>query len=65
MYLRNFNFEVDLKDSWEFPDIIEEHQLARQRLEEFYRSIRPPIWRRLVKKFLPLMFKQMLKRLMR
>ena len=61
------DYEVDLsaKNSWEFPDIIEEHQLAKQRLEKFFRSIRPPIWKRLVGKFLPQKFKHILKRLMR
>jgi len=60
-----YEVELSMKDSWEFPNIIEEHQLARQRLEEFFRSIRPPRWKRLVSKFLPQKFKHILKRLMR
>jgi len=59
-----FEVELSMKNSWEFPDIIEEQQLARQRLEEFFWSIRPPRWKSLVSKLLPQKFKQVLKKFM-
>jgi len=47
-----FDVELSMKDSWDFPDSLEENILARQRLEEFFRSIKPPLWKRLAKAFI-------------
>jgi hypothetical protein len=58
-------FEVELadKDSWEFPEEIVEHPLARRRLEDYFNKVKPPFWRRIASKYLPEKIKILLKKL--
>lgn len=56
-----FDVELSTKDNWDFPDIIEEHFLARKRLEEYFNRIKPPIWRRVISKVLPWEVKERIK----
>jgi hypothetical protein len=50
------------KDSWEFPEEIVEHPLARRRLEDYFKKVKPPFWRRIASKFLPKELKKFLKK---
>jgi GT2 family glycosyltransferase len=56
-----FDVELTDKDSWEFPEEIVEHPLARRRLEDFFNKTKPPFWRRAASKFLPEGLKKSLK----
>ncbi len=56
-----FDVELTDKDSWEFPEEIVEHPLARRRLEDFFNKMKPPFWRRIASKFLPEELKKFLK----
>jgi hypothetical protein len=56
-----FDVELTDKDSWEFPEEIVEHPLARRRLEDFFNKMKPPFWRRIASKFLPEKLKKFLK----
>jgi hypothetical protein len=57
-------FETTLseKENWIFSDQIEEHPLARKRLEEYFNKIKPPFWRRIASKILPAKIKNFIKR---
>ena len=48
-----FETELSIKDSWEFPEEIVEHPLARRHLEDYFNKVKPPFWRRMASKFLP------------
>jgi len=48
-----FMVELSSKNSWEFPEVIEENKLARERLIEHFNSIKPPLYRRVLSKVLP------------
>lgn len=56
-----FDVELTDKDSWEFPEEIMEHPLARRRLEDYFNKIKPPFWRRIASKFLAEGVKKFLK----
>jgi len=58
-----FDVELTDKDSWEFPEEIVEHTLARKRLEEYYNTIKPSIARKMVSKILPKGIKNYIKKL--
>jgi hypothetical protein len=49
------------KNEWDFETNLEENQLARKRLEEYFNSVKPPLWRRIVVKILPDSIKETLK----
>jgi len=60
--------ETDLseKENWVFSEQIEEHPIARKRLEEYFNKIKPqikpPFWRRIASKILPAKIKNFIKR---
>ena len=56
-----FDIELTDKESWQFPEEIMEHPLARRRLEDFFNKMKPPFWRRIASKFLPEELKKFLK----
>jgi len=56
-----FDVELADKDSWEFPEEIVEHPLARRRLEDYFNKVKPPFWRRIASKFLAEELKKFLK----
>jgi hypothetical protein len=56
-----FSVELTDKDSWEFPEEIVEHPLARRRLEDYFNKMKPPFWRRITSKFLTEELKKFLK----
>lgn len=60
-----FDVKISEKTNWIFPDKIEENQIARRALMEYFNSIKPPIWRRLVSKILPYEVKNYILKLMR
>lgn len=53
-----FEVELSIKSNWEFPEEIVEHLLARKRLEEYFKKIKPSFWIRIASKFLPENFKK-------
>jgi hypothetical protein len=57
-----FEVELSIKGNWEFPEEIVEHLLARKRLEEYFKKIKPPFWIRIASKFLPEKLKKFLKK---
>ena len=57
-----FDVELTDKDSWEFPEEIVEHPLAKRRLEDYFNKIKPPFWRRIASKFLPEKIKNFIKK---
>ncbi|MGB9755774.1 MAG: sugar transferase [Desulfurella sp.] len=56
-----FDVEISKKNEWDFETNLEENQLARKRLEEYFNSVKPPLWRRIVVKILPDSIKETLK----
>jgi hypothetical protein len=61
-----YDTKISKKKSWNFPDKIEEHPLARKRLEEYFNKCfnktKPPFWRRIASKILPAKIKNFIKR---
>jgi hypothetical protein len=45
--------ELSLRNFWRFPEVIEENKLARERLIEYFNSIKPPFYRRVLSKIIP------------
>jgi hypothetical protein len=56
-----YDVTISYKDTWAFPVEIEENQLARKRLEEYFNSIKPPLWRRMIGKVIPTKVKKLIK----
>jgi GT2 family glycosyltransferase len=56
-----FETELSFKESWQFPEEIMEHPLARRHLEDFFNKMKPPFWKRMASKFLPEGVKKFLK----
>lgn len=48
-----FTVELSNKSKWDLPDEIEENMIARERLKEYFNSIKPPFLRRLFSRILP------------
>jgi hypothetical protein len=61
-----FETALSEKENWVFSDQIEEHPLARKRLEEYFNKCfnktKPPFWRRIASKILPAKIKNFIKR---
>jgi len=56
-----FDVALSKKDSWVFPDKIEEYFLARKRLEEYFNKMKLSIWIEFALKFMPVKIKNFIK----
>lgn len=56
-----FETEISIREKWEFTNNITEHNIARKRLEEYFKKIKPPLWRRLLRKVIPEEIKKIIK----
>ncbi len=48
-----YDVELSMKTRWDFPQDIEEHQIARKSLEKYFRSIKSPFYIEVLGKILP------------